>query len=296
MTIRYQAEFVLLAAIWGASFLFMRIAAPEFGPAPLMLLRCGVGAAVLLPIAWIRQGGLQIVGHVRIDGGKLLLAGVLSSAIPFVMFGFAALSLTAGFSSILNATTPIFGAIVGYFWLKDRLNGWRVVGLVAGIGGVVLLSWDKASFRDGGGGWAIVACLVATLCYGIAGSFAKKHLGGIPPLIVAAGSQVGAMLVLLPPGLAQWPSTPPSGGAWFCAVALGAACSGLAYVLFFRLLANISSSAALSVTFLIPLFGILWGWIFLSETVELSMLTGGVIIVLGTALATGTLRPGAWRS
>ena len=155
-----------------------------------------------------------------------------------------------------------------------------------------MLSWEKVSFREGSaGGWAVIACLAATFCYGIAGNFAKKHLGGINPLVVAAGSQVGATLALLPAGLGQWPAVSPSAAAWLAALVLGSACTGLAYVLFFRLIANVSASAALSVTFLIPVFGIFWGWLFLGETVDLSMLTGGLIVILGTALATGLLRP-----
>ena len=297
MNRRYQIEFLLLAALWGASFLFMRIAAPEFGPMPLMLLRCLVGAAVLLPIAWASQGGAQLVRVARQSSGRLLFAGLFNSAIPFVMFGYAALALNAGFSSILNATTPIFGAIVAYMWLKERLTGWRIAGLAIGIAGVVVLSWEKASFREGeAGGWAVLACLVATFCYGIAGNFAKRHLGGVHPLLVAAGSQLGAMLVLLPPGLASWPQQMPSTAAWACALALGSACTGLAYLLFFRLIANVSASAALSVTYLIPLFGIAWGRLFLGERVDLPIVVGGAIVVLGTALATGMLRPGSRRA
>jgi drug/metabolite transporter (DMT)-like permease len=296
MNRRYQLEFVLLAAIWGASFLFMRIAAPEFAPLPLMLVRCAIGAAVLLPVAWARQGAAPLVGQARAHGGRMFLAGVLNSAIPFTMFGFAALYLSAGFASILNATAPIFGAIIGYLWLRDRLTGWRIAGLAIGIAGVVVLSWDKLGLRGGAAaGWAILACLVATFCYGIAGNFAKRHLAGINPLVVAAGSQLGATLVLLIPGVLQWPSAPPSAAAWLSALLLGSLCTGLAYVLFFRLIANVSSSAALSVTYLIPLFGIFWGWLFLAETVDLPMLTGGAIIILGTALATGMLRPPALR-
>ena len=291
---RYQLEFLLLAALWGASFLFMRVAAPEFGPLPLMLLRCLVGALVLLPIAWAREGGRRLLRIARAHGGRLLLAGLFNSAIPFVMFGYAALALNAGFSSILNATTPIFGAIIAYVWLRERLTGWRIAGLAIGIAGVMVLSWDKASFRDAGaGGWAVLACLVATFCYGIAGNFVQRRLGGVHPLLVATGSQLCATLVLLPPGVAGWPEQPPSWAAWLSALALGSACTGLAYVLFFRLIANVSASVALSVTYLIPLFGIGWGWLFLSETVDLPMAIGGAIVVLGTALATGLLRPGA---
>lgn len=292
----HQFEFVLLAAIWGASFLFMRVAAPEFGPLPLMLVRCLIGAAVLLPIAWAREGGARLLGEARTSGGRMFLAGILNSAIPFVMFGFAALALNAGFSSILNATTPIFGAIIGYAWLKERLTRWRVAGLVIGIAGVVVLSWDKASFREGeAGGWAVLACLVATFCYGIAGNFAKRHLGGINPLLVAAGSQCGAALFLAVPGIAWWPQQSPSAAAWASALVLGSACTGLAYVLFFRLIVHVSSSAALAVTYLIPLFGVGWGWMFLSETVDLPMLAGGAIVILGTALATGVFQPGRRR-
>jgi len=291
MNLRQQLEFVLLAAVWGASFLFMRVSVPEFGPLPLMLVRCTVGAVVLLPLA-VRQRGRRLAGDARAHGGAVLMAGLLNSAIPFAMFGFAALWLTAGLSSILNATAPIFGAIVGYFWFRDRLTLWRAAGLAIGIAGVVVLSWDKVSFREGdGGGWAVLACLAATFCYGIAGNFAKRHLTRIDPLTVAAGSQVGAAMVLLPAGLALWPAAAPSWPAWAGALVLGAVCTGLAYVLFFRLIADVSSSAALSVTYLIPLFGIAWGRIFLSEALEFSMLSGGAIVILGTVLATGVWSP-----
>jgi drug/metabolite transporter (DMT)-like permease len=296
MNRRFQLEFVLLAALWGASFLFMRIAAPEFGPMPLMLVRCLVGTLVLLPIAWAREGGGALVRVAREASGRLLFAGILNSAIPFVMFGYAALALNAGFSSILNATAPIFGAIIAYAWLKERLTGWRVTGLAIGIAGVVVLSWDKASFRgDAAGGWAVLACLAATFCYGIAGNFVRRHLGGIHPLLIATGSQLAATLFLLGPGVVEWPQQQPSAASWACAIALGSACTGLAYVLFFRLIANAGASVALSVTYMIPLFGIAWGWLFLGETVDLPMLMGGAIVVLGTALATGMLRPGAGR-
>lgn len=296
MNRRHQVEFVVLAALWGASFLFMRISAPEFGPLPLMLVRCLVGALVLLPIAWATQGVARLLREARATSGRMLFAGIFNSAIPFVMFGYAALAINAGFSSILNATTPIFGALIGYVWLKEKLGAWRAAGLAIGIAGVVVLSWDKASFRDGNAaGWAVLACLVATFCYGIAGNFAKRRLGGVHPLLVAAGSQVGASLALLLPALATWPQQAPSPAAWASALALGSACTGLAYVLFFRLIAHVSASAALSVTFLIPLFGIGWGWLFLGETVDLPMAIGGLIVLLGTALATGMFTPGARR-
>jgi drug/metabolite transporter (DMT)-like permease len=292
---RQRLEFVCLAAIWGASFLFIRIAAPEFGPMPLMLLRCLVGAVVLLPLALARHGPRGLAAQGAAAWGRLLVAGVLSSAIPFVMFGFAGLWLTAGFASILNATTPIFGAIVGYFWLRDRLTPARVLGLVVGLAGVALISGQRVGMEEGGYGvLAVLACLVATSSYAISGNFAKTRLAGVDPLVLAAGSQVAAVLVLLPGGVSFWPALWPSGAAWASAAALGGMCTGLAFVLFFRLIGQVSASTALSVTFLIPVFGVFWGWLFLEERVDLRMVLGGAVVVLGTALATG-FRPLAVR-
>jgi len=167
----------------------------------------------------------------------------------------------------------------------------RVLGLAIGFAGILWIGVDTADFRPGDSAWAIAACLVGTMSYGLSPSLTKRHLTGVPPLAVAAGSQVGAAMVLLPAGLALWPAAAPSGPAWAGALVLGAVCTGLAYVIFFRLIADVSSSAALSVTYLIPLFGIAWGWIFLSEALELSMLTGGGIVILGTVLATGVWSP-----
>ncbi len=290
MSRRYQFEFVLLAAVWGASFLFMRIAAPAFGPLPLMALRCAIGAAVLVPIVLLVSRP-TVVDVVRRRGGSLLFAGLVNSAIPFVLFGFAALSLSAGFASILNATTPIFGAVVGYLWLHERLTPLRIIGLVVGLAGVVVLSWDKATFGADGTFWAVVGILVATACYGVAGNFAKRAFVGVDPVIVAAGSQTGALLVLLGPGIAAWPDAAPPLAAWLCALALGAVSTGLAYLLFYRLIASAGPSAAMSVTFLIPVFGVVWGMLFLGETLDAPTVVGGAIVLLGTALATGVLAP-----
>ncbi|MGE0799721.1 MAG: DMT family transporter [Lautropia sp.] len=289
MSRRFQAEFLLLAAIWGASFLFMRVTAPSFGPIPLMLLRCAVGAVVLLPVLLFGRDRAAIVTALRGNGWQLIVVGVLNSAVPFVLFGFAALSLNAGFASILNATAPIFGALIGYLWWRERLRGWRIAGLAIGIFGVVVLSWERASFHEGGSGWAIVAALGATFCYGLVGNFAKRELSGLDPLLIAIGSLVIASLALLVPGILLWPVVSPAAADWAYAIALGALSSGVAYLLYYRLLANAGPSAALSVTYLIPVFGVFWGWAFLGETVDAATLSGGAIVLLGTAFATGVL-------
>jgi drug/metabolite transporter (DMT)-like permease len=280
-------ELFTLAALWGASFLFMRMGAAEFGPVALSAVRV-VGAAVFL-VLLVRLRGQTAV--LRAHWRTLLVVGITNSAIPFLCFSYAALSITAGLSSIFNAATPLFGAVVAWLWLKDSLTPARIAGLAIGFAGVLWLAWDKASFKPGGSGWAVLACLVATLCYGVSASFTKKHFGGVPPLAVAAGSQLSAALVLAPLALVWWPPAMPSHGAWLAAGLLAIACTGVAYVLYFRLIAHVGPANAIAVTFLIPVFAVVWGWIFLDEGVTPTMLAGCAVILVGTGLTTGVLKP-----
>ena len=284
---RDLADLVLLAALWGASFLFMRYAAPAFGPLPLIWLRVGVAAACLLPLLLVRGPH----GVLRQHAGSLTVMGVFSAALPFALIAWATLSITAGLASILNATVPIFTALIGALWLGEQLGRWRSVGLVVGFVGVLLLAGDQADFKPGGSGWAIAAMLLATLSYGFAANFAKVRLAGVPVLVNATGSQLVSTAVLLPFAIALRPQESPGPWPWAAAVALGVACTALAFLLFFRLLANVGAARTVTVTFLIPLFGVLWGAVFLGETVNAGMLASGGVVVLGTAMATGVLPP-----
>ncbi|BAL25252.1 DMT family transporter [Azoarcus sp. KH32C] len=286
MKTRDFSEMLILAALWGGSFLFMRIAAPLFGPVPLIELRVGLAAAVLLPVlAWR--------GHTRLlkeRAGALLFVGLTNSALPFVLYAWASLSVTAGFASIVNATSPLFAALVAWLWLKDRLSPTSMVGLLLGLLGVVLLVWGKASFRAGGSGWAVLACLAATLNYGIAANFTKRYLTGVDPMAIATGSQLYAALLLAPFAVWLWPAGHPGREAWLAVILLAVGCTGIAYVLYFRLIANIGPARAIAVTFLIPVFGMLWGALLLDEVVTSNMIAGCAVILGGTGLATGFLK------
>jgi drug/metabolite transporter (DMT)-like permease len=279
-------ELVALAALWGASFLFMRMGAAEFGPVALSAVRVAGATLFLLPLLMLRGQLPALKAHWR----PIFVVGVLNSALPFLCFSYAALSITAGLSSIFNAATPLFGALIAWAWLKDRLTPSRVLGLAIGFAGVLWLAWDKASFKPGGSGWAIVACLAATLCYGVSASYTKKRLTGVAPLAVATGSQLSAALVLALPALVWWPSVLPSQAAWLAAALLAVACTGVAYVLYFRLIAHIGPANAIAVTFLIPVFAVLWGWMFLGEGITAAMVLGCAVILVGTGLTTGVLR------
>ena len=283
---RDLADLVLLAALWGGSFLFMRYAAPAFGALPLMWLRVAIATVCLLPLlVWRGQ-----VGALRERIGVVTVMGLFNSAIPFVLIAWATLSITAGLASILNATVPIMTALIGAVWLRDRLGAGRVAGLVIGMAGVVLLAADKADFKPGGSGWALLAMVGATLCYGFAANFTKRHLTGVPPMVNAAGSQIVSAVALTPFALWTWPAQTPAPLAWAAAAVLGVGCTAIAYVLFFRLIERVGASRAVTVTFLVPVFGTLWGALFLGEAVTGSMLLGGAVVLVGTGLSTGVIR------
>lgn len=279
-------ELTLLAAIWGASFLFMRIAAPEFGPVATAFVRVAGASLLLMPLLFVREGFQDL----RRFWPGLLLVGLLNGALPFALFSFAALSINAGLSSILNATTPMWGALVAWVWFGQRLDSSRLVGLALGFTGVVILAWDKASFQPGGGGFAILAVLLATLSYGVAANGTKRFLSQASPLAVASGSQFAAALLLAVPAWAQQPAHMPSFKAWGAVALLALLCTSVAYILFFRLMKRVGPTNTIAVTFLIPVFALIWGFMFLHETLTLNMALGCLVVLLGTGLAVGVLR------
>jgi drug/metabolite transporter (DMT)-like permease len=279
------AELIALAAVWGGSFLFMRVAVPAFGPFALAFLRVAGAALLLVPLLAARGD----LGALRRHWRTIAVVGLVNSALPFLCFAYAALSINAGLSAIFNSATPLFAAIVAGLWLGDRMTPLRLLGLAIGFAGVLWLGSDKADFRPGGSAWAIGACLLATMSYGIAPSLTKRHLSGVPPLAVAAGSQVAAAVLLALPAALAWPALAPSAHAWLMIALLAFLGTGLAYVLYFRLIAHAGPSNAVAVTYLIPIFAVVWGGVFLGEELTLPLVVGCIVIFIGTALATGVL-------
>ena len=286
----WLTEFVLLGAIWGASFLFTRLGAAEFGALPTAGLRVGIAALFLLPLLLLHGQWQALSKHWK----KIFVLGMLNSGIPFALYAYALLSITTGLSSLLNATVPLFGALIAWLWLKDRPHGMKILGLLIGFVGVAMLAWGKASFKPNASGlvtgWAVLACLGACLCYGISASFTKRYLSGVPSLVIATGSQIGATIGLALPTLWLWPSQTPSTTAWLALLAVGVLCTGVAYVLYFRLIDKVGAAGSLTVTFLIPVFAVFYGMVFLGESVTAWMLFCGAVILLGTALSMGLLK------
>jgi drug/metabolite transporter (DMT)-like permease len=290
-------QLLILAALWGASFLFIRIGVTDFNVAPLMALRVGIGALFLVVVLIIRRPLRASIDTLKQRAWPLAVVGVLNSAAPFCLFAYAEITLSAGVTSVINATTPLWGALVAFVWLKDRLSTLRTIGLAIGFAGVLMLVWDQIVAPGAGTATtpattalAAAAALGATLLYGIAASYTKRHLMGVDALTVATGTMIGATVVLLPLAIAQWPAAPISLRAWTSVLGLGIGCTGIAYMLFFHLIAVAGPARAITVTFVIPVFGILWGALFLGERVSAGMLAGCAVILVGTALATGVVK------
>jgi drug/metabolite transporter (DMT)-like permease len=279
-------DLILLAAVWGASFLFMRMGVPEFGPVALVQLRMLIAALFLLPILKLRVGFAELPGNWR----PLTLLGFLNSAIPFLLLSYATLYVTAGYSSVINDTAPLWGALVAWVWLSERLPLTGVVGVLTGFAGVAVLAGDAQSLANPGSTGAAIAAVGGAFFYGIGANFARRHTRHLNSLTVATGSMLYPALLLTPAAVVLWPEIQPTLRAWLAIVAMGIASTGFAYILYFRLIANVGPAKAITVAYLIPVFAMFWGALLLGERVTGLMAAGCLIIFIGTALVGGVFR------
>ena len=283
---RDVVELLLLSVLWGGAYLFTRAAVPAFGPAPLVSMRLGIAALMLLPIVAYRGSLPQL----RERPLALFMVGVPFTALPFLMMTWGALHITAGLSAVLNATAPMFAALVGHFVLKERLGAWRSGGLVLGFAGVlILMGGGGVSWRAGQGPLAVLAVLGTAMIWSIGANYTRRRMAGIDPMVTTAGSLAAASLSLLPLAWATWPATPPSARAWAEMAFLGIASSGIGMWMYFRLLGRIGAVGAMSVTFLSPLVAMVSGALYLGEALTLPMLLGCAVVLLGTALSLGLI-------
>ncbi|MDN4547793.1 DMT family transporter [Pseudomonas sp. C32] len=282
-----------LAAIWGASFLFMRIIAPVIGSIPTAFFRVSIAAAGLLVILGLMRISWDFKGKLK----TVMLLGVINSGIPATLYSVAAQVLPAGYSSIFNATTPLMGVLIGGLFFHERLTGAKLGGVCLGLFGVGVLTRAGPVAFDMELLMGAVACLLATTCYGFAGFLARRWLdqaGGLDSRLSALGSMLGATLFLLPLFGYSVISQPPAswGGwsVWLSLLGLGLGCTAFAYIVYFRLLSSIGPVKSMTTTFLIPLFGVLWGAMFLDEPLSMAHVYGGLLIALALWLV---LKPAA---
>jgi len=271
---------IFLAAIWGSSFIFMRATAEVFGPIALITVRMVVAALCLMLFLWEPKRRQELIENWR----NLAWIGIISSAVPFSFLAYASISLTGGMVSIINAMTPIFTAWIAHIWLKDKMTKLQFLGLAISILGLIILVWTKVSW-DFQSWWPILAGIIAALLYGIASNSTKKYLSEVSTMTKAASSLFFAaifMLFLLPFFLPDFSAITTT--SWLYAIALGVVCTALAYTIFFKLLNNIGPSRAVSVTFLVPIFSFLFGYLLLDEVVTARMWGATVIILIGMSL------------
>jgi drug/metabolite transporter (DMT)-like permease len=283
MTPANLARLMILAAIWGGSFLFMRIGAPVLGPAWLILFRVGIAAAFLGACAlWLRKP-LQLRRYWR----HYLVLGFLNSALPFFLIAYAAQSLSASLLSVVNSSSPIFAALISALWLRTPVTRVRALGLALGVAGVAVLVQGGIGAKTDDWVLAVGAALLSTVWYGVAGTYVKAANLAIDPFCNAHGSMWAATLFIALALPFCPPAALPTPGVWAAVVGLGVLCTGVAYLIYFRLIRDVGPMSALSVTFLIPVFGILWGVMFLGERLTVGMAGGALVIFAGTALANG---------
>lgn len=271
-------ELGLLGAIWGASFMFMRVAAPEFGATPLVAIRLALGAAILLPFLWRERNTFD-----RHLWPRLALIGAINSAIPFTLFAWAAQHAPAGVGAITNSMAVLFAALVAFLFYGEKIGPRRVVALAAGFAGVIVLASGKVAGASIG--LPVAAGTTAALLYGVGGNLVKRHLAGLPATAVAAATLSCAALMTAPFAIAQWPQHAISATSWAAVAALGVLCTGVAFVMYYRLIARIGASRAATATYLVPLFGVAWAWLLLDEPLTLTMGIAGALILGSVVLS-----------
>jgi drug/metabolite transporter (DMT)-like permease len=287
MTIRDFGWLTLLGAMWGASYLFLRVATPVLGPFVLIDLRVLIAGSVLLIYALLsgRQPAL------RHRWRSLLLLGAINAAMPFILIAMATVWLNASIASILNSTTPLFAALVAALWMKERLSWKKALGKVLGMAGVlVLVGWSPLGI-SAGVIWGALCSLAGALCYGIGGVYARVAFRDMSTLDLAIGQQLAAGVLLLPFAAGTAHRTALSATVVGALLALALLSTALSYLIYFDLIARVGPTNTLSVTFLIPLFGTLWGVLFLQEPLRLSLVVGLAIILSGVFLVIGLQAP-----
>jgi drug/metabolite transporter (DMT)-like permease len=277
-TWRTPLELTLLGAVWGGSFLFMRVAAKDFGALPLVELRLALGALALSPFLWRARSQFSAALWLRITGIALV-----NSVLPFVLFAWGAERAPAGIGAITNAMTVMFAAVVAFLLYGEQISTRRSVGLIAGFIGVVVLASGRVAGSSVGS--AALAGTGASLCYGFGINFVRRYLTGYPPAVVAAANLGSGALLLLPFALYSWPQQPIGAASWLSAVLLGVLCTGIAFVFYYRLIARIGGTRTATVTYLIPLFAVIWAWLLLGEPLTLTMALAGALILAGVGIS-----------
>jgi drug/metabolite transporter (DMT)-like permease len=283
---RYLLMLAGLAAIWGASFMFIKVSVRDISPATAVLGRLAVGSLTLGFVAAARSELREGLRAIRAAWWPMTVVGVLNTALPVFLLFWAETRIDSGTAAVLQATAPLFTAVLAFFWVhSERASGERLAGIVVGFGGVGLL----VGTFEGGSAVAGLAVVGAALCYAVAGLYAGRRLSHLPALGVAFGTLVISTLVLVAPGVAEVPSEMPGWKSVASVIVLGAVGTGLAYVLYFAIVAGAGASRAILITYLVPPMALFYGAVVLGEELTWSALGGLALILGGVALGSGAV-------
>jgi drug/metabolite transporter (DMT)-like permease len=286
----YVPLLLIVGGIWGASYLFIKVAVEEIEPTAMMDLRLLLAAAVLVPFVAIRLGAERAVAEVRSTGVGAFILGVSNMALPFTLIAWGEKHIDSGVAAIANASVPIFVALLAIrFNPSERVTGLRLAGVMLGLAGVGVLT----GLDPEGGWWAIagtLAVVVASLSYAAANHYTQHRFPRTSPLVITTASSLAAALVLLPPALLQLPDEVPSWKALGSVAALGIAGTALALLFFYAMLSRYGASRASLVTYLLPPFALVYGLVFLDERMTVNAVLGLLLILAGVALGSGFLR------
>jgi drug/metabolite transporter (DMT)-like permease len=271
-------ELTLLGAIWGGSFLFMRIAAADFGPFALVEVRLALGAVVLLPFLWRARS--QFTARLWLH---LTWISAINSAIPFILFAWGAERAPAGIGAITNSMAVMFAALVAFIFYGEEISPVRAVGMLAGFVGVVVLASGKTAGASVAP--AALAGTTAAFLYGIGVNVIRRHLKGIPASAIAAATLTTASVLVLPLAIYNWPGHAVPAASWVSAILLGVLCTGTAFAIYYRLIHRIGAPRAATVTYLVPLFAVIWSWLALGEQPTVTMASAAAMILGGVALS-----------
>ena len=276
-------ELLLLSFFWGSSFLLIQIGVAEFGPAPLIFLRTMIAGLVLLMVLAFRREVWILFKHWK----NFIPLGLLDSSLPYMLSAYAALHIPSGTISVINAVTPLWGALVAWLWLGIHLTAMSALGLLIGLLGITFLVWERFELALSDSTLALIAAVLGPICYALSACYAKKYLSTFSPFVNATGSSLTSGVLLLPLAWFWWPTEPVSGTAWLTALVLAVLCSAVAYVLYYRLIQHIGPARAMTVSYLVPVVGLFWGWMLMDEHFTLRTLLGVLLIFTGLALANG---------
>ncbi|MFY9138858.1 DMT family transporter [Zwartia sp.] len=276
-------ELLLLSFFWGSSFLLIQVGVAEFGPAPLIFLRTMIAGLVLLLVLAFRREVWVLFKHWK----NFIPLGLLDSSLPYMLSAYAALHIPSGTISVINAVTPLWGALVAWLWLGIRLTVTGALGLLIGLLGITFLVWERFELALSDSTLALTAAVLGPICYALSACYAKKYLSSFSPFVNATGSSLTSGVLLLPLAWYWWPTESVSSVAWLAALVLAVLCSAVAYVLYYRLIQHIGPARAMTVSYLVPVVGLFWGWTLMGEHFTLRTLLGVLLIFTGLALANG---------